>query len=89
VINAKENVSELVKKYNEGRLADLVILCAGAFSAVKQALESVDKGGTILLFALPEPGKDYPMPLFDLWNRQIKMVSTYAGVKKISLKQLS
>jgi L-iditol 2-dehydrogenase len=82
VIDAKENVSELVKKYNDGRLADLVILCAGVIPAVKQALESVEPGGTILWFALPKPGDDFPIPLFDLWNKQIKMISTYAGVKK-------
>jgi len=82
VIDAKENVSELVKKYNDGRLADLVILCAGVIPAVKQALESVEPGGTILWFALPKPGDDFPIPLFDLWNKQIKMISTYAGVEK-------
>jgi len=82
VINAEENVPEIVKKHNEGRLADLVILCAGAIPAVKQALESVELGGTILWFALPKPGDDFPIPLFDLWNKQIKMVSTYASVEK-------
>ena len=82
VIDAKEDVSELVKKHNDGRLADLVILCAGVIPAVKQALESVEPGGTILWFALPKPGDDFPIPLFDLWNKQIKMISTYAGVKK-------
>jgi len=82
VIDAKDKVSQLVKKYNDGRLADLVILCAGVIPAVKQALESVEPGGTILWFALPKPGDDFPIPLFDLWNKQIKMISTYAGVKK-------
>jgi L-iditol 2-dehydrogenase len=82
IINAKENVTELVKKYNDGRLADLVILCAGVIPAVKQALESVEPGGTILWFALPKPGDDFPIQLFDLWNKQIKLISTYAGVKK-------
>ena len=82
VIHAKENVPEIVKKSNDERLADLVILCAGVPSAVKQALESVHPGGTILFFAPTEPGVDIPFPLFDLWNKQIKMVSTYAGAPK-------
>ena len=42
VIHAKENVPEQVKKHNDGKLADLVILCTGALSAVKQALQSVE-----------------------------------------------
>jgi len=79
VINAKENVTEKVKKYNDGRLADIVVLCTGALHAVKQAINSVDRGGTLLFFAPTEPGVDIPFPLFDLWNKGVKMVSTYAG----------
>jgi L-iditol 2-dehydrogenase len=82
VIHAKENVPEQVKKYNDGRLADLVVLCAGAPSAVKQAIESVGSGGTILFFAPTEPGVEIPFPLFELWNKGVKMVSTYAGSPK-------
>jgi L-iditol 2-dehydrogenase len=79
VIHAKENVPEQVKKHNDGKLADLVILCTGAPSAVKQALKSAESGGTILFFAPTEPDVEIPFPLFDLWNKQVKMVSTYAG----------
>ncbi len=79
VIHAKDDAPEQVKKHNDGKLADLVILCTGVPSAVKQALKSVDSGGTILFFAPIEPGLEIPFPLFDLWNKQIKMVSTYAG----------
>jgi L-iditol 2-dehydrogenase len=79
VIHAKDDVPEQVKKRNDGKHADLVILCTGAPSAVKQALKSVESGGTILFFAPTEPGVEIPFPLFDLWNKQIKMVSTYAG----------
>ena len=78
-IHAKENVPEEIKKHNQGRLADLVVLCTGALPAVQQALRSVEAGGTILFFAPTEPGIDVPFPLFDLWNKQITMVSTYAG----------
>jgi L-iditol 2-dehydrogenase len=78
-IHSKENVPETVKKHNEGRLADLVVLSTGALPAVQQALRSVEAGGTILFFAPTEPGIDIPFPLFDLWNKQITMVSTYAG----------
>ena len=79
VINAKENVPVKVKEYNDGRLADLVVLCTGAIPAVKQAINSVGRGGTLLFFAPTEPGVEIPFPLFDLWNKGVKMVSTYAG----------
>lgn len=79
VINAKENVPEAVRKQNDGRLADLVVLCTGALPAVQQAVHSVESGGTLLFFAPTEPGVDIPFPLFELWNKQVTMVSTYAG----------
>lgn len=78
-ITAKENVNEIVRQENNGGLADYIILCVGVPSAVKQALNSVAPGGTILFFAPTEPGADIPFPLFDLWNKQISMFSTYAG----------
>lgn len=77
--NAKENIPEKIKKNNENRLADFVILCAGVEPAVKQALQSVEPGGTILWFAPTKPGINIPFPFFDIWNKQIKMFSTYAG----------
>jgi L-iditol 2-dehydrogenase len=81
-IHAKENVPEKIRKYNDGELANLVILCVGAPSAARQAFESVASGGTILFFAPTEPGVEIQFPLFDLWNKQVKMVSTYAGAPR-------
>jgi L-iditol 2-dehydrogenase len=80
--HAKENIPEKIMRYNNGELADLVILCVGAPSAARQALESVASAGTILFFAPTEPGVEIPFPLFDLWNKQVKMVSTYAGAPR-------
>jgi len=82
VINAKENIAGQVKKHNNGKLADFVILCAGVPAAVKQAIESVEFGGTILWFAMTQPDVDVSIPFFDLWNKQIKTYSTYAGAGK-------
>jgi len=79
VFNAKEDVPKKLRLHNDGNLADFVVLCTGAVSAVKQAINSVDFGGTILFFAPTEPGVEIPFPLFDLWNKSVKMVSTYAG----------
>jgi L-iditol 2-dehydrogenase len=81
-IQAKENVQKLVRKHNNGMLADLVIICVGVPSAIIQGLRSVNRGGTILFFAPTEPGIEVPFPLFDLWNKGVKMVSTYAGSPK-------
>jgi L-iditol 2-dehydrogenase len=79
VINAKENIAEQIKKNNNGKLVDFVILCAGVSSAVKQAIECIEFGGTILWFAMTPPGVEVSIPFFDLWNKQVKTYSTYAG----------
>lgn len=79
VINAKENVPERVRKLNDGRLADCVIVCTGAMPAIEQALQSVDKGGTILFFAVPEPGINVSVPINDFWRNEIKMVTSYGA----------
>ncbi|MEA1993917.1 MAG: zinc-dependent dehydrogenase [Euryarchaeota archaeon] len=82
IINAKENVPERIKEYNNGRLADKVIVATGAVPAVKQALKSVDMGGTILFFAPTNPGVEIPVELLDLWSKCVKIVTSYAAVKK-------
>lgn len=82
VIHANENIPEQIKKHNAGSLANLVILCVGVPSAARQSLASVAAGGTILFFAPTKPGVEIQFPLFDLWNKQVKMVSTYAGAPR-------
>ena len=68
VINAKEDIVKQIRKQNDGNLGDFVILCAGVPSAVKQAIEAVEFGGTILWFAMAPPGVEVPVPFFDIWN---------------------
>jgi len=82
VINSKENIPKIVEKNNDGRLADFVILCTGASAAVQQALQSIEPGGTLLIFAPIKPEIGIPIHLFDIWNKQIKIFSTYAGAGK-------
>jgi len=82
VFNAKDDISRKIKENNDGRLADFVILCAGVPSAIKQAINCVEPGGTILWFAPTKPGVNVEFPFFDIWNKQIKMYSTYAGAGK-------
>ncbi|MFQ6092755.1 MAG: zinc-dependent dehydrogenase [bacterium] len=78
-IHAQEDVPNRLREVNDGRLADLVIVCTAATSAIAQAFQSAERGGTILFFAPTEPGVDVSIPLWDLWHDQITMVSTYAG----------
>jgi L-iditol 2-dehydrogenase len=79
VLDAKEVDPPRLRQINGGHLFDLVIVCAGAVSAYNQALQSVDRGGTVLCFAPLEPGVNLPLPLFDLWNDGIILLPTYGG----------
>ncbi|MGB9630002.1 MAG: zinc-binding dehydrogenase, partial [Thermodesulfobacteriota bacterium] len=78
-LQAKEVNPEEIRERNQGRLVDLVIVCAGAISAYIQALKSVDRGGTILCFAPLEPDLNFVFPFFDFWNDGITLLSTYGG----------
>lgn len=78
-MNAKEDVPASIRKSNNGRLADLVIVCTGATPAIQQAFNSVDRGGTILFFAPTEPNAITPMNLWDLWRNGNSIVTSYAG----------
>jgi L-iditol 2-dehydrogenase len=78
VINATEDVPTKVKEFNN-RLADRVIVCTGALSAANQALRSVDRGGTILFFAVPEPGKDVYIPMNNFWRNEITVMTSYGA----------
>jgi L-iditol 2-dehydrogenase len=76
---AKEVNPAKIREINQGRLADLVIVCAGTISAYIQALQSVDRGGTVLCFAPLEPDLNFVFPFFDFWNDGITLLSTYGG----------
>ncbi|MDD4898487.1 MAG: zinc-dependent dehydrogenase [Methanocellales archaeon] len=83
-IHAKENVPVEVRKMNEGRPVDRVIICTGALPAALQAIQSVDRGGTVLFFAVPEPDVDVPVPMNELWRNEITLMTSYgAGPKDI------
>ncbi len=75
----REDVPAQLKDLNDGRLADLVIVCTGAMPAMQQATKSVDRGGTLLFFAPTAAGVDVPIPLFDFWRDEINVVTSYAG----------
>jgi L-iditol 2-dehydrogenase len=79
-IHGGEDVPARLQQINLGCLADLVIVCTGAASAVAQALKSVDRGGTILLFAPTDPGVTIPISINELfWRNDVTLTTSYAG----------
>jgi L-iditol 2-dehydrogenase len=81
-----ETLIPQLKLANEGRLADLVIVCTGAMPAVKQALRAVERGGTVLFFAPTASGTDVSIPLFEYWRNEITVTTSYAA-SPVDMKQ--
>lgn len=78
-IHGTQEVPARLRQLNDDRLADLVIVCTGAMPAIQQAIKSLDRGGTLLFFAPTAAGVDVPIPLFDFWRDEIRVVTSYAG----------
>ncbi len=76
---AKEYGSDEVYKPTElpQLKVDKVILCTGALPAVTQAFQSLDRKGTLLLFAIPEI--DIQLPTADLWRNEMTVTSSYGA----------
>jgi len=78
--SATEDVPSRLREANDGRLAELVIVCTGALPALNQALRSVERGGTVLFFAPTEPGVSLPVEINDVFFRNdVTLTTTYAG----------
>jgi L-iditol 2-dehydrogenase len=78
-LDAKENRPPKLKEVNDGRLADQVVVCTGATSAALTALDCVEKGGTILFFAVPDPTVKLPVPINQFWRNEITMRTSYGA----------
>jgi L-iditol 2-dehydrogenase len=79
LIDAGEDIPVRLGQVNDGRLADLVIVCTGALSAFTQALDSVDSAGTVLFFASTEPEIKLPISVDKLWRKGIKLMPSYGN----------
>jgi len=77
--NANGEVLPKLKDLNEGRAADLVIVCTGALAAANQALKCLDKGGTVLFFAVPKPNEKLEIPINDFWRNEVRIMTSYGA----------
>jgi len=87
-IAAGEDVPAFIKKINDGRLADIVILCAGALPAARTALMSAERGGTILFFAVPKPGETLDVDFNPFWRDDITIKTCYGAAPVDNMQAL-
>ncbi len=76
IIDAGDDVAARLVAEN-GKKADVVLLCAAAGQALEQAWRCVDKGGVIVLFAVPGPDKKVVVPVNDFWMKEITILTSY------------
>jgi L-iditol 2-dehydrogenase len=89
VIRADRDVLSELRRVNNGWLADKVLVCTGATSANVQALELVERGGTVLFFAPTDPGITIPVSVNDLFFRNdVTLTTSYAGSPADHVKAL-
>ncbi len=80
VIDARENVVQKVKEVLRGRLADLVIICTAAPSAMEQGLRSAERGGSVLVFTAAPKDSLLPVSTNEIfWRKEVTVMSSYAA----------
>ncbi len=73
----KDDVVAGCRDHSAGRGVDLVILTVINHTALTLAVNAVRDGGTILLFGA-KPGAAIPISVWDLWRREINLISSYS-----------
>jgi L-iditol 2-dehydrogenase len=76
VIDSGDDVAARLIAEN-GKKADIVLLCTGAEQGLEQAWKCVDKGGKIVLFAVPGPDKNVVVPVNDFWMKEMSILTSY------------
>ncbi|MHA1292817.1 MAG: alcohol dehydrogenase catalytic domain-containing protein [Promethearchaeota archaeon] len=79
VIPASKDILTEVKKINGDRTPDIIIVCTGALSAAKQAIECVGPGTTIIFFAVPKPGTNLEIPINNYWRNEVTITTSYGA----------
>jgi L-iditol 2-dehydrogenase len=80
VMDAGVYSAEKLRSMNDHKLADVVVVCAGARQAIYDAISSIDRKGTVLFFAVPETGIEFPAMQF--WRDEITMTFSYGASNK-------
>jgi L-iditol 2-dehydrogenase len=78
-IDAGDDLPDLVREATGGHLADLVMLCTSAPSAIDQGLACLESGATFVFFAPPPPDAPLAMPMAELWRREVIVRTAYGA----------
>ncbi|MFZ3151707.1 MAG: zinc-dependent alcohol dehydrogenase family protein [Anaerolineaceae bacterium] len=85
----KDDPIEVVKRETAGRGADVVIEAVGSGYTYSQTFKLVRKGGTIVVFGAAPADVTIPVSPFEIYSKELKIVSTYAGTYDTFVKAIN
>ena len=88
---------ETLKDETANQGVDVVIVSTSSLSALKDAVDFVRKGGTIVMFGVPSKGATVDLDMSKVYSKSITIVNSYAAsdmdtknaLEKISSKQIN
>ncbi|MDH4209026.1 MAG: alcohol dehydrogenase catalytic domain-containing protein [Anaerolineae bacterium] len=75
---AREDLRAMLNTLTEGTGADVVVVAVGSAQVMREGLELVSKGGTVLIYAPLPPGDALDVDVCDLLFSEKTLVSTYS-----------
>jgi len=91
------NALEQIKSETANQGVDVVIVAPSSLNALKDAVNFVRKGGTIVMFGVPSKGAIIDLDMSEIYSKGITIVNSYAAsdfdtkeaLEKISNKQIN
>ena len=91
------NALEQIKSETANQGVDVVIVATSSLNALKDAVNFVRKGGTIVMFGVPSKGANVELDMSEVYSKGITIVNSYAAsdfdtkeaLEKISNKQIN
>ena len=91
------NVLEQIKSETANQGVDIVIVSTSNLNALKDAINFVRKGGTIVMFGVPTKGAKVELDMSEVYSKGLTIVNSYAAsdfdtkeaLEKISSKQIN
>ena len=88
---------EKVKSETANQGVDVVIVATSSLNALKDAVNFVRKGGTIVMFGVPSKGANVELDMSEIYSKGLTIVNSYSAsdfdtkeaVEKISNKQIN
>jgi len=72
-------LADKMSEATDGDGADVVIVGPGSAAAIDAAVSCVARGGTILLFTALPPDVPWPMPVHDLYFKDVSVITSYSA----------